>query len=198
MELGFDFNRDEKLALLKIAREAAEAAASGRSYRPGVPKDPKLLNKAGAFVTLRKGGELRGCIGYIEAHLPVFETVAQTGAKAAVHDPRFKSLEENELKDIEVEVSVLSPLRKIECVEEVVVGKHGLLVEKGYYHGLLLPQVAAENNWDREAFLEYTCVKAGLDKDCYKLADVNIYVFTAEVFSESEHKKSERDIVKGA
>jgi AmmeMemoRadiSam system protein A len=199
MELDFDFTGEERLALLKIAREAIEAATNGRKYRPDTPKYPKLSRNAGAFVTLRKNGELRGCIGYIEARLPIFETVAQTGAKAAMCDPRFESVAENELKDIQLEISVLSPLRKIKSVEEIVVGKHGLLIEKGYYHGLLLPQVATENNWDRETFLEYTCMKAGLETSCYKQPGVDIYLFTAEVFGESElGRKSEENIAEGA
>ena len=168
MELDFDFTEEEKLALLKIARESIEAATIGRNYRPDVPKNPKLLQNAGAFVTLKKNGELRGCIGYIEASLPVFETVAQTGAKAAMCDPRFEKVAENEVRDIEVEISVLSPLRKIKGVDEIVIGKHGILLEKGFYRGLLLPQVATENNWDREKFLEYTCLKAGLETSCYQ------------------------------
>jgi len=189
----------ERSALLRIARDAMEAAVCNKKYQPAVPKYSKLEKPCGAFVTLREKEELRGCIGYIEAHLPLFETVAQTAMKAAMCDPRFESVTQDELKNIDVEISVLSPLRKIKSTDEIVVGKHGLLIEKGYYHGLLLPQVATENNWDKEKFLEYTCMKAGLDTGCYKKAGVTIYVFTAEVFGENKSQKNaEDDIVEGA
>jgi AmmeMemoRadiSam system protein A len=198
MELGYGFDEEEKSVLLKIARKAVEAAVDGKSYYPDPPRQSKLLRNAGAFVTLRKKGELRGCIGYIEPRLPLYETVAQTGAKAAISDPRFESVTKDELNDIEIEISVLSPLKRIQNVDEIVVGKHGVMIERGYYRGLLLPQVATENNWDRNTFLEFTCMKAGLAGDCYKKGDVSIYIFTAEVFSESEQRtKSEENIIEG-
>lgn len=194
----FSLSEGEKSALLQIAREAIVAEVRGERYNAAVPKDLKLLNHSGAFVTLREGGELRGCIGYIEARLPLYETVAQTGAKAATGDPRFDSVTKDEIENLNVEISVLSPLRKIKSVDEIVVGKHGILIEKGFYRGLLLPQVATENNWDREKFLEYTCMKAGMDTDSYKRHDVNIYVFTAEVFGEDKSKKKDgEDEVEG-
>jgi len=193
-ELGLD--GAEKRTLLKIARDSIEASVSGKKYHFAVPGDSKLLKPSGAFVTLREKGELRGCIGYIEARLPLYETVAQTASKAAMCDPRFEAVGKDELKDIELEISVLSPLRKIYSTDEIIVGKHGLLIEREYYHGLLLPQVATENNWDKEQFLEYTCMKAGMGTDCYKQPGTNIYVFTAEVFGEGEpEQKPSEDIV---
>lgn len=186
MEINFNFSKEEKVELLKIAREAVVAAMTDQAYVPEKPESRKLLEKAGAFVTLRERGELRGCIGYIEARLSVYETVAETAAKAAVSDPRFEPVGEEELKDIEVEVSVLSSLTKVNDVKEIDVGKHGVLIENGFYRGLLLPQVATENGWGRDEFLRYTCMKAGLEKDCYKTSGTKIYIFTAEVFSEGE------------
>ena len=186
MEVGHNFSKAEKLELLKIARQAVVAVVTNQAYVPEKPENHELLKKAGAFVTLHEKGELRGCIGYIEAILPVYATVAETAAKAAVSDPRFEPVSEGELKNIEVEVSVLSSLVKVKNIEEVVVGKHGVLIENGFYRGLLLPQVATENNWDKEEFLRYTCMKAGLERDCYKNPHTRVYVFTADVFSEKE------------
>ena len=186
----------EKQTLLKIARDSIEASVSGKKYHPSVPKNSKLLKPSGAFVTLREKGELRGCIGYIEARVPLFETVAQTASKAAMCDPRFEAVGKDELRDIEVEISVLSPLRKIISTDEIILGKHGLLIERGYYHGLLLPQVATENNWNKEQFLEYTCMKAGIGTDCYKQSGTNIYIFEAEVFGEGEpERRASEDLV---
>ncbi len=186
MEIEFKFSDEEKLELLKIARNTLEAVVAGRKYSPDKPANLKLLRNAGAFVTLKKNGELRGCIGYVEPRFPVYATVSETAAKSAMCDPRFESVVVDELKDITVEISVLSPLERIKDVSEVMAGKHGVVIEKGFYKGLLLPQVATENNWDRDEFLSYTCLKAGLGKDCYKQQGVHIYIFTAEVFSEKD------------
>ena len=189
MELDTRLSSGEKLELLRIARKGVEAAARHQKYLPESPVSPQLCRKAGAFVTLHIHGELRGCIGYIEAALPMYETVAQTAGKSAVADPRFEPVSEQEVREIEIEISVLSPLVRINRTEEVIVGKHGVLIERGYNRGLLLPQVATENNWDLKEFLEYTCMKAGIDKELYKDAGTRIYVFTADVFGESEFGK---------
>lgn len=186
MEVTFLISENGKRELLSIAREAVAHAVSRQAYIPPEPDNEELRRDAGGFVTLRESGELRGCIGYVEARLPLYKTVAETAAKAAVGDPRFEPLSDNELKNIDVEISVLSPLHETKSVDEIIVGKHGVLIEKGFYRGLLLPQVATENNWNREQFLRYTCTKAGLDQECYKNPGVKIFVFTAEVFSEEE------------
>ncbi|MCL5267196.1 MAG: AmmeMemoRadiSam system protein A [Bacteroidetes bacterium] len=186
MEVDIFLSQDEKRELLSIARQAATRAVSRQGYVPVEPSSRELKRKAAGFVTLRENGELRGCIGYVEARLPLYQTIAETAAKAAVGDPRFEPVSETELKNIEVEISVLSPLHEIKSTDEIIIGKHGVLVEKDFYRGLLLPQVATENNWDKEQFLSYTCTKAGLDRDCYKNPRVRIYVFTADVFSEEE------------
>ncbi len=186
MEVNIQLSLDEKKELLGLARQAILHAASRQPYSPEPPPNPELRKNAGGFVTLRKNGELRGCIGYVEARLPLFRTIAETAAKAAVGDPRFEAVSPDEIKDLDVEISVLSPLKEIKNPDDVIVGKHGIMIEKGFYRGLLLPQVATENNWDRDQFLSYTCVKAGLERSCYREPGVKIFVFTAEIFSEEE------------
>lgn len=189
---------EEKCSLLRMARESVKAAIGGEVYVPAKPASPSLSMKAGAFVTIKEGGELRGCIGLIEATYPLYQVVAEMAEKSAMCDPRFESVRQNELENLELEISVLSPLKRISNFEEVEIGHHGLLIEKGFYRGLLLPQVATENNWDREQFLEYTCLKAGLDKGSYRLPEAHVYVFSAEVFSEKELGiRSEEKIAKG-
>lgn len=186
MALETGLTVEEKTVLLRIARESVLAAVSGKSYSPGISKYDGLNRKAGAFVTLHERGELRGCIGYVEARLPISETVAQTAAKAAISDPRFNAVTPSETEDIELEISVLSPLKRVINTEEIIVGKHGVVIERGFYRGLLLPQVATENGWNREEFLRYTCMKAGLGEDCYNDAETQVYIFTADVFSEKD------------
>ncbi len=186
MEVAPALSLDEKKELLMIARKAVVAAVARTAYVPEKPASAVLTKKGGAFVTLREKGELRGCIGYIEARIPLYLTVAETAAKSAVGDPRFEPVCEDELKDIEVEVSALSPMQEVNNIDEIIPGRHGILIEIGFNRGLLLPQVATENNWNREQFLSYTCLKAGLGKDCYKKPEVRISIFTAEVFSEEE------------
>lgn len=149
-------------------------------------KNPSLIEKCGAFVTLHSNGELRGCIGYIEGIIPLFETVQEVAVKAALEDPRFEPVTVDELDNIDLEISVLSPLKKIKDVNKIEVGKHGLVIKRGYSRGLLLPQVAVEYNWDREAFLSHTCRKAGIGADQWKDQATEIYIFSAEIFSEKK------------
>jgi AmmeMemoRadiSam system protein A len=122
----------------------------------------------------------------IEAVKPLYQTVAEMAVAAAVEDPRFPPLTLDELPLITIEISVLSPLEEVEDVEEIEVGKHGLYIIRGFYRGLLLPQVATEYNWDRETFLQHTCLKAGLPTDCWQDQETKIYKFSAEVFGEEE------------
>ena len=127
-----------------------------------------LASKKGAFVSLHKNGHLRGCIGRIEADQPLSMTVHEMACAAAFDDPRFPSLTEEELSGLDIEISVLSPLRQIQDEKEIEVGIHGLYIVNGFYRGLLLPQVAVEHKWDRETFLEATCHKAGLPSSAWK------------------------------
>ncbi len=136
-------------------------------------------------MTLHKEkGELRGCIGRLEPTEPLMQTVSQMAVEAAFRDPRFSPLREEEWEEVSLEVSVLSDMRKIQDIREIVVGRDGLLIQQGAASGLLLPQVATENRWTRELFLAYTCRKALLPEGAWKEAGTEIYTFTAEIFSE--------------
>jgi AmmeMemoRadiSam system protein A len=146
-----------------------------------------LKTEYGIFVTLHKNSELRGCIGYVEGIRPLQHAVEEMAISAAFKDPRFPPVTAEEFEILELEISVLSPLQEIQNIEEIEVGTHGLVIEKGYYRGLLLPQVAVEYKWDRETFLKHTCHKAGLAEDAWKDKSTKIKIFSAEIFSESEH-----------
>ena len=174
----------EKETLLRIARSTIEHRLKGRPLPPLEDTSSVLRGKRGAFVTLHKRGELRGCIGYIVARKPLRETVREMAEAAAFQDARFPPVTADELEELDVEISVLSPLRKVADAEEIEVGKHGILIKKGYYQGLLLPQVAVEYGWDRTTFLRQTCRKAGLPPDAWKDPDAEIRIFSAEVFGE--------------
>ncbi|MCB0833715.1 MAG: AmmeMemoRadiSam system protein A [Bacteroidetes bacterium] len=180
---------NEKRILLSIAR-AAIARAVGKREGPVEPKEAEwtatLRMKAGVFVTLELDHRLRGCVGYVQSQNPLAETVKDAAVSAALHDNRFTPVVAEELDRIEIEISVLTPMKKVTQIDEIVPGEHGLLIEKGYRHGLLLPQVATEYGWIRETFLEQTCIKAGLGKEEWRNPDVSIYSFTALVFHENE------------
>jgi AmmeMemoRadiSam system protein A len=137
-------------------------------------------------VTLTKRGDLRGCIGYVRAVKPLRETVAEMAVQAALHDPRFPPVSASELSGIDIEISVLSPLEEVTDVSQIEVGKHGLVIQEGARSGLLLPQVATEYGWDRETFLDHTCLKAGLPAGSWKRKGVVLLKFTAEVFGEKD------------
>jgi len=175
----------EKNELLRIARTTIEKKLNGVPIPKGTPLTSVLGEKRGAFVTLREKGELRGCIGYIQALKPLYEAVSDMALAAAFDDPRFTPLTKAEWPKVELEISVLSPLRKVASYEEVIAGKHGVVIEMMGRSGVFLPQVATEEGWDRDTFLEYLCLdKAGLPRDAYKSKQASLYVFTAEVFSE--------------
>jgi AmmeMemoRadiSam system protein A len=183
-QVGVDLGltEEEKINL----REIAQTVIGNRVLNKPLPKfegkTEKLNEKRGAFVTLHKGGLLRGCIGNIRGRHPLYQTVAQMAEEAAFNDPRFPPLSKEELTDVDIEISALTPLRRIEDVEEITVGRDGIYIEKGFFSGLLLPQVATEHDWDRQTFLEQTCFKAGLHKDAWKEKDTKIYVFSADIF----------------
>jgi len=187
-EVGIDLglSEKEKQTLLRSARSSIEARLAGKAAPPPDYESERLEEKRGAFVTLKKNDRLRGCIGYIEGRKPLLETVQEMARAAAFEDPRFYPVTADELKGLEVEISVLTPLRQIQDAGEIEVGKHGLYVVKGFRSGLLLPQVAVEYGWDRNTFLNETCRKAGLKSDAWKDKDSKIYVFSADIFSEGE------------
>ncbi len=174
---------EEKQALLRIAREAIAAELGGK-ITPNSSQQGALEEKRGAFVSLKKRGRLRGCIGYIEARKPLARTVEEMAVAAAFQDPRFPPLCHDELKDLQLEISVLTPLRRVEDVNEIRIGTHGLYIRRGGRSGLLLPQVATEWCWDRDMFLRETCCKAGLAPDAWKDPETEIYLFAADVFGE--------------
>lgn len=183
---------DEGAFLVKLARESVERRFVNET--PDFAKVPdKLRRKGAAFVTIERvvgsARQLRGCIGYVEPIKPLYMTVYETALAAAFEDPRFPPVKARELPLLLYEVSVLSPIRRLSAgprdrPREVKIGKMGLIAKKGYFSGLLLPQVPVEEGWDEEAFLMYTCIKAGLPGDCWLDDDVEFYYFTARVFAE--------------
>jgi len=184
-EVGFSLSEGEKAELLALARGAVEQTVSMKvRYEPVAPESAALNREAGAFVTLTRHGELRGCVGYTSAAKPLYETVRDAAVMAATRDTRFLPVGREELSTIRYEISVLSPLRRVMKVDEIVVGRDGLLVKNGGREGLLLPQVATEYGWDRGLFLEQTCVKAGLSRDAWKDEETDIFRFHAIVFHE--------------
>lgn len=174
-------DKDKKL-LKKIARESIESIVRGEPLPELKVESEILREKRGAFVTIEKHGNLRGCIGYIEAVQPLHITIKEMAQAAALKDPRFPAVTPEELDDLELEISVLTPLRRIKDTKEIEVGKHGIYMKTGGYSGLLLPQVATDYGWDRLTFLKQTCRKAGLDAECWKRKEVEIYVFSADIF----------------
>lgn len=178
-----NLNDREKKELLRIARVSIEKKVKGEKAPKFTPLTEKLKSPRGVFVTIKKDHQLRGCIGYIAPIKPLYEAVSEMAIAAATQDPRFPPLAPQEFKKISIEITVLSPLERIENPEEIEVGRHGIVIKKGPYQGLLLPQVATEEGWDRETFLAHTCLKAGLPADSWKKG-AEIYVFTGGVFGE--------------
>lgn len=152
----------EKTVLLNIARSTVENFVRSGLYAVE-PREEKSLNaRNGCFVTIKQKGQLRGCIGNFQSERPLFKEVAEMAVASASKDPRFYPMKQEDLGDFTVEISVLSKLEKIEDIQQIEIGHHGIYLEKGYYRGVLLPQVATEHGWDRETFLKQTCIKAGL------------------------------------
>ena len=175
-----------KRQLLQVARQALKAAVAGGAPPAVDTADPDLAQLRGAFVTLKKHGQLRGCIGYTEGRVPLIEAVADNAQSAALHDPRFPPVTASELPDIEIEISALTPLEPVTAVDDIEIGRHGLMISCGINRGLLLPQVPVEWGWDREEFLTHTCMKAGLPPDAWQREDAELLWFEAEVFGERD------------
>ena len=181
---------EEGKLLVKLARRTIEDyVRTGK--KPPVPKvGAKLRERRGVFVTLTKHGELRGCIGHPLPTLPLIEAVVDSAVSSAIHDPRFLPMTQDELPDVQIEVSVLTPPELIKVkdprdyLKHVEVGKHGLIVECAGCAGLLLPQVPTEWGWDVEEFLSQTCMKAGLMPDYWLREDTRISRFSAQIFAE--------------
>ncbi|MCM8799881.1 MAG: AmmeMemoRadiSam system protein B [Candidatus Omnitrophica bacterium] len=180
-------NKEQRKKLLEIARKTIEFYLKTGKKLELEETDPLLLEKRGAFVTLHKFGQLRGCIGNLIGEKPLYLTVQDMAIESAMNDPRFPPLKLEELNDVEIEISVLSPLERVNNAEQIQLGKHGVLVRRGFRSGVFLPQVAQETGWSKEEFLSYLCShKAGLHPLAWKEKDTELYIFTAEVFSEKD------------
>ncbi|MDD2850406.1 MAG: AmmeMemoRadiSam system protein A [Desulfuromonadaceae bacterium] len=175
--------KKEQKELLKIARTTIASYVTDRSIPSVASELPGLNLHSGCFVTIKQKGELRGCIGNFVSEKPLYLLVQEMALSAATRDPRFYPMKASDLADFTLDISVLSPLQKTESVEKIQVGTHGIYITKGNYHGVLLPQVATEYGWDREQFLNHTCVKAGLPEDAWQ-GECDIHIFTAQVFGE--------------
>ena len=174
----------DRRILLELARQAITAAVSTGSATLQEVTATHLLAKQGCFVTIKQQGALRGCLGNFISDKPLYHLVQEMAVSAATRDPRFYPMKPADLASFDLEISVLSPLAKVSSPEEVVVGTHGIYLEKNFSRGVLLPQVAVEHGWDRETFLNQTALKAGLHMDDWR-DDADIYVFTAQVFGET-------------
>jgi len=184
----FQLNENDQQTLLKIARHSVQAYLSGVSPRlPEITAGPLMENR-GVFVSLHQAGELRGCIGNIHPAAPLFRITSECAISAAVGDPRFMPLTAEELPKVYFEISVLSPMEKIDDISKIEIGRDGVMVSKRGARGLLLPQVAAEQGWDRERFLAETCRKAGLRPGEWK-DETTIFRFSAFVFQEQQRSK---------
>ena len=172
----------EKDELLRIARITVEKNARGEKVPKFEPLTPLMGEKRGAFVTLKKNHSLRGCIGYIQAIKPLYQTIQEMAYAAAFSDSRFTPVTADELAELEYEISVLTPLKRINSVAEIQVGICGLYIRQGFYSGLLLPQVATENDWDLMMFIQQTCRKAGLPPSAWQHKDSEMYIFSADIF----------------
>jgi len=177
----------QRAQLLTVARESIRAVLEGRRPEWNADDFDEVLRRpSGVFVTLRlrETHDLRGCIGSIQAQAPLYLAVSAAAQSAAFRDPRFYPLSPAELADVELEISVMSPIEPLGSVDDIVLGRDGLIVSRGRNAGLLLPQVATEYAWDRDTFLSQTCVKAGLPPGSWRSPETRIERFSAEVFGE--------------
>ncbi len=183
-----EIDKETKLFLLKLARKAIEQQFNPTIElpKPDYDKYPLLKSQAGAFVTINENNNLRGCIGYIIGYQPLYETVVDAAKQAAFSDPRFPSLTKPEFDKIEIEVSILSEPFPLNGYDEIVVGKHGLILEEGGRRALLLPQVPIEHRMNKEEYLSALCQKGGFHPNLWREKQLKLSGFTATVFSEKE------------
>ena len=175
---------ESQYLLLQIARDAIACHLEGRIPSEFQGAEADLLQKSGAFVTLHKAGKLHGCVGHIISEKPLYHTVAEVAVAAATRDPRFNRVTLSEMPDIELEISVLTPLQRLKRIEDMEIGVHGLYIKHSGRSGLLLPQVATGYDWDGTEFLQQTCRKAGLPEDAWQEPETEIYLFSSQVFGE--------------
>jgi AmmeMemoRadiSam system protein A len=182
-------SNDDWLALVDVTRRAISAAVVEKSA-PNISNCAGSLSEhRGAFVSLYVGGKLRGCVGQVENPGPLADVVARSAINAALNDDRFPPVRADEVPSLDVEISVLSALERI-FPEQIVAGRHGLLVVCGAFRGLLLPQVASERGWSSLRLLEETCLKAGLRRDAWRDPATQVFGFTAEIYSERKQRQT--------
>lgn len=178
---------EQRRVLLHIARESIGAVLEGRKPESGDAVDEELQRPAGVFVTLNDAeGQLRGCIGSIQAIMPLVRAVSASAISAAFRDPRFHPVAKDELSTLSLEISVLGPITTVSSPDEIEVGRDGLIISRGHASGLLLPQVATDYGWNRDTFLDQTCVKAGLPRGSWRSPGCRIQRFSAEIFNEQD------------
>ena len=182
------YSKEEKKYLLDLARNSITYyLENGKRFKPEKPDDEKLSEERAVFVTLNKQGDLRGCIGHMHAQMPLYLAVSKMAVSAACEDPRFPKVKEKELKEIDIEISVLTPMEQITDWKQIRMGIDGVWIKKGWRSGVFLPQVATDTGWDRVTLLENLCAhKAGLPRDAYKDPRTEIYIYQVEKFSEDE------------
>jgi AmmeMemoRadiSam system protein A len=176
-------SKDQKIFLLELARRAISFHLEEGSVPKEKTDDRQLLEKRGAFVTIKVDNELRGCIGYPLPYKSLFQTIIDCAIAASSQDFRFPSLKKEELSRLSIEISILTLPRKVKDISEIKIGEHGIILSKGPHRGLLLPQVPLEWDWDLETYLNHGCLKAGLAEDEWKKG-ATIEIFSAQVFSE--------------
>ncbi len=177
-----DISREDQQRLLLLARQALDARVR-RAPSPPVERGGALDWPSGAFVTIHCRGELRGCLGRVDVHAPLADTIVHLAAVVSDSDARFSPVSARELLDISLEISVLTPGQEVRSIDEIEIGRHGLIIEQGHRRGLLLPQVATEYGWNRETFLDHACRKASLPSDAWRRG-ARIMIFEALVFGE--------------
>jgi uncharacterized protein len=178
---------EEKKNLLETARASINSFFTGEKIsHPDYSKYPIFKSHAGAFVTLTESGSLRGCIGYIISDQPLFDTICEAAIQASQNDPRFSPLQKSEIKNISIEISILSEPFPLNSYEEIEIGKHGLILEEKGRRGLLLPQVPIEHHLNREQYLDAICQKTGFFPGYWKTKQLKFSAFTATIFSEKE------------
>jgi len=184
-------NETEKTELLKLARSTLESHFALGKVPECNNVDRNLQSRKGAFVSIHVEGMLRGCIGLLAPDRELYKVVQSCVLSAAFEDMRFSPITLEELSRLNIEISVLTPFQRLHDVNSIEIGKHGLLISKGFHRGLLLPQVATEYGWDRKTFLAQTCRKAGLPESAWNDPDTIIHTFEAEVFSDEKQRQSE-------
>ena len=171
--------------LLQIARGAIACHLENRKPSKYQDLDAELLQKSGAFITLHKAGQLRGCVGYIVSNKPLYETIVEAAVAVATRDPRFHRLNLSEMPTLPIEISVLTPFQPLKRIEDLEIGVHGLYIKHGVHSGLLLPQVATTHNWNRTQFLQQACKKAKLPEDAWQGSETEVYLFSSQVVGQT-------------